>query len=276
MEELKVLLCIRGNDYGEYAAGFVGRLAKGIEIDCTLLHVEPKTKTFYGFEFPTPRTKEEIDGFIGRVLKILKTYGVSKFQTILREGEPVREILQESERGGYSMVVTGTHGAKGLDRFLFESVSYHVAEYAAVPVLVVRDEAIRHKRVMVATDGSEASREAVYYCGHLARGLGFNVTVLSVAPAKEAMGGSEVAVEDAKETLKTEFGIEAEGKIVVGSPVEKILEESGNKDLVIMGSRGLSKIKRLLLGHVSQRVLADEKANVLIVRNCEVYNRRAT
>lgn len=272
---MKVLLCIGGRSYGEHAAGFVGRLSRGMEIDCTVLYVNPEAKTFRGQKFPTLKTKEEIDEFVGRVVDILKTGGVEEVRTAIRDGESTREILRESEKG-YHMVVTGTRGAKGLERHLFESVSYQVAEYAKVPVLVVRKEVVENEKVLVATDGSEASKEAVYCCGHLAKGLGFQVTVLSVTPTPERRGCSEEAVEEAEEILEKEFGIKSKGMILTGNPAEKILEESAEMDLVIMGSRGLSRIQRLLLGHVSQKVLTDEKTNVLIVRNCEVYNRRAT
>jgi nucleotide-binding universal stress UspA family protein len=173
------------------------------------------------------------------------------------------------------MVVTGTRGAKGLERHLFESVSYQVAEYAKIPVLVVRKEVVENEKILMATDGSEASKEAVYCCGYLAKGLGFQVTVLSVTPTSERRNCSEAAVEEAAEILEKEFGIKSKGMVLTGNSAEKILEESAEMDLVIMGSRGLSRIRRLLLGHVSQRVLADGKTNVLIVRNCEVYNRGA-
>jgi nucleotide-binding universal stress UspA family protein len=270
---MKLLLCIGGRVYGEYAAGFVGRLSKDMEIDCTVLYVNPEARTFRAQKFPTPRTKEEIDGFIGRVVHILKTGGVEKVRTVIRDGEPTHEILKEAEEG-YHMVVTGTHGAKGLERHLFESVSYQVAEYAKISVLVVRKEVVENEKILVATDGSEASKEAVYCCGYLAKRLGFQVTALSVIPTSDGRDWSEAAVEEAREVLEKEFEIEAKGRVLVGNPAEKILEESESMDLIIMGFRGLSRIKRLLLGHVSQRVLADEETNVLIVRNCEVYNRR--
>lgn len=269
---MRVLLCIGGEVYGKHAAGFVGRLSKDMEIDCTVLYVNPEAWTFRAQKFPAVKTREEIDGFIGGVVDILKAGGVEEVRTTIREGEPTREILQESEKS-YHLVVTGTRGAKGLERHLFESVSYQVAEYAKTSVLVVRKESVENEKILVATDGSEASKEAIYCCGYLAKRLGFQVTVLSVTPTSKRRDCSEAAVEEAREILEKEFEIEAEGRVHVGTPSEKILEESAEMDLVIMGSRGLSRIKRLLLGHVSQKVLADEETNVLIVRNCEIYNR---
>jgi nucleotide-binding universal stress UspA family protein len=270
---MKILLCIRGRVHGEHSAGFVGRLARGAEIDCTVLYVNPESKTFRGQKYPTPHTEEEIDAFMSKVGHILKNSGIEKVSTIIRDGEPAKEILQESGKG-YQMVVTGTRGAKGLDRRLFETVSYRVAENAKIPVLVVREEAVKHERILVATDGSEASGEAVYCCGYLAEKLGFSVNVLSVAPVQEGADDSEAAVKEAKGTLEKEFGIKAEGKVAIGPPSEEILKESENKDLVVMGSRGIGSIKRLLVGHVSREVLADEDTNVMIVRNCKADKKR--
>ncbi|MEE8401469.1 MAG: universal stress protein [Candidatus Hydrothermarchaeaceae archaeon] len=271
---MKILLCIGGEVYGEHAAGFVGRLGKGMDIDCTVLYVNPGAKTFRYQKFPLLKTKEEIDEFVERAVDILKTGGVKEVRTVIRDGESTREILEEAEEG-YHLVVTGTRGAKGLERHLFESVSYQVAEYAKVPVLVVRKEVMEKEKILLATDGSETSKGAIYCGGYLVKRLGFDVNVLSVTPTPERRVCSEAAVEEAREILKKEFGINSKGWVLTGNPAEKILQESVEMDLVILGSRGMSKIRRLLLGHVSQRVLADEKTNVLIVRNCEFYSRGA-
>lgn len=271
MGYMKILLCVGGRVYGEHAAGFAGRLSRGRDFDCTVLYVNPEARTFRGQKFPTLKTREEVDVFMGDIVKTLKASGIEKVRTVIREGEPTHEILQEAEEGWYHMVVTGTRGAKGLERHLFESVSSQVAEYAKIPVLVVRKEVVEHKKILVATDGSEASTEAVYCCGHQVKGLDFHITVLSITPDQEGIGDSEAAVKGAKEILEKEFGIKAEGKVIEGNPAKKILEESEGMDLVVMGSRGLSSIKTLLLGHVSQKLLADEDTNVLIVRNCEFY-----
>lgn len=274
MKKLKILLCVGGRVYGEYAAEFVTQLGRDMKIDCTVLYVNPEARTFRGQRFPTPKSRKEIEELVEQVVDILKDGVLEDVRTIIRDGEPVREILKEAEEG-YHMVVTGTRGASGLERHLFESVASQVAEYAEVPVLVVRDEVVRHRKVLIATDGSEASKEAVYCGGYLAKGLGFGVKVLSVARDHTEKECAEEVVLEAKETLRKEFGIKAEVKVRGGSPPKKILNESMGNDLVVMGARGLSWIERILLGQVSKKVLANEETNVLIVRNCEVYRRRS-
>ena len=53
-----------------------------------------------------------------------------------------------------------------------------------------------------------------------------------------------------------------------GNPAETIIEiaEKGNYDLIVVGSRGLSSVKRFFLGSVSDDISHHAKCSVLIVR----------
>lgn len=54
----------------------------------------------------------------------------------------------------------------------------------------------------------------------------------------------------------------------IGSPAEVILDLARESvaDLVVVGTRGLSGVKRLLLGSVAERVMRDAKCPVMVVR----------
>ena len=71
----------------------------------------------------------------------------------------------------------------------------------------------------------------------------------------------------AREALQWE-GVEAERKVRTGDPAEEILAEihEGQYDLVVLGSRGLSAVERLLMGSVSRRVCEAAETSVLIVK----------
>jgi nucleotide-binding universal stress UspA family protein len=58
-------------------------------------------------------------------------------------GDPYEEIIDYAETEGVDMIVMGTHGRSGLDRFLLGSVTEKVVRTADAPVLTVRlsDEA---------------------------------------------------------------------------------------------------------------------------------------
>jgi nucleotide-binding universal stress UspA family protein len=65
----------------------------------------------------------------------------------------------------------------------------------------------------------------------------------------------------------TDEGISTESHLIVGEPASAILEvaEKVRADLVIVGSRGLSRVKRFTRGSVSARVAAHAPHSVLVV-----------
>ena len=64
-----------------------------------------------------------------------------EIETALREGAPHTAILEYADEAAVDLVVMGTHGRSGLDRYLLGSVTERVVRTADVPVLTVRMEA---------------------------------------------------------------------------------------------------------------------------------------
>ena len=54
------------------------------------------------------------------------------------EGEAVQAILQTAERRNADLIVMGSHGRRGVRRFVLGSVAEHVIRRSTLPVLVVR------------------------------------------------------------------------------------------------------------------------------------------
>jgi nucleotide-binding universal stress UspA family protein len=61
-------------------------------------------------------------------------------ESVLLEGHPADEIIKFAEQNDIEMIVMGTLGKTGLDRFLLGSVAENVIRHSKVPVLVVRGE----------------------------------------------------------------------------------------------------------------------------------------
>lgn len=58
--------------------------------------------------------------------------------TEIRDGTPHRSILDYADDAGCDLIVMGTHGRSGLDRYLLGSVTERIVRTADVPVLTVR------------------------------------------------------------------------------------------------------------------------------------------
>jgi nucleotide-binding universal stress UspA family protein len=138
------------------------------------------------------------------------------------------------------------------------------------------------ERILIATDGSPASVEAVHFGLELAADEGAAVTFVHVIPASDvlptgayigaavthvATDRDYVSLEEA-EALAAEHGVEAHSKLLRGSPADEIVAfaDSLGADLIVIGSRGRGSFASTLLGSVSRGVLAETRRPVLVVR----------
>ncbi|WP_292374174.1 MULTISPECIES: universal stress protein [unclassified Methanosarcina] len=83
--------------------------------------------------------REEGEKAISVVKERGKVSGVEVREMIL-EGHPSNEIIDFAEKNNVDLIVVGTLGKTGLDRFLMGSVADKVVRGSKVPVLVVRSE----------------------------------------------------------------------------------------------------------------------------------------
>lgn len=140
------------------------------------------------------------------------------------------------------------------------------------------------KRILIATDGSENAAKAVTHGIDIAKKTGAEVHVIYITSTEHAvttrtvMGWTDsfekYLEEIGKEALAyaTEIGekagIKVEPVFRKGRPAEEILDyaEENNIDLIIMGTQGLTGIKKFLIGSVTEKVLRHSKVPVMIVR----------
>ena len=59
-------------------------------------------------------------------------------EPVVREGNPASEIVNFAEKNDIELIVIGTLGKTGVQRFLMGSVAENVIRHSKVPVLVVR------------------------------------------------------------------------------------------------------------------------------------------
>ncbi len=76
---------------------------------------------------------------ISQVKEYGETSGI-EVKEVLLEGHPSSEIIDFAENNGIDLIVMGTLGKTGLDRFLMGSVAEKVVRNSKVPVMVVRSE----------------------------------------------------------------------------------------------------------------------------------------
>jgi nucleotide-binding universal stress UspA family protein len=61
-------------------------------------------------------------------------------RTFILSGDPVQEIIKFSTAKNANLIIVGTQGKHGLERFILGSVAEGIVRLAPCPVLVVKDE----------------------------------------------------------------------------------------------------------------------------------------
>jgi nucleotide-binding universal stress UspA family protein len=137
----KILIPTDGSDAAEMAVKHGIGLAKAVGAKVYGLYVID-TSTFIGV--PTEAVWENMKGLLeeegGKTLsemeKIAKDSGV-EHEMILNEGSPYKNIIQTAEEKDVDLIMMGTAGRVGLDRFLLGSVAEKVVRTAPCSVTVV-------------------------------------------------------------------------------------------------------------------------------------------
>jgi nucleotide-binding universal stress UspA family protein len=132
-------------------------------------------------------------------------------------------------------------------------------------------------RIVVGYDGSDAAKRALQRAADYAKEDDRIVIVASAEPHARSgpTGGAHLDPSefqqrrgdlDEARSFFSERGLEPELVEGHGDPGTTIVEAATETDLIIVGSRGLNPIQRMLLGSVSSKVVHRAPCDVLVVR----------
>jgi nucleotide-binding universal stress UspA family protein len=201
-------------------------------------------------------------------------------ETHVVRGTPHRRINGLAEQVGADLIVVGSRGKSPLRERFIGGTARDVARTAVRPLLVQRiveadddhEVANEHlfQRVLYATDFSENAERAFEQFRYLQEATQ-EATLLHVTPPERR--SEPDVVEDAEARLAEladrleGMGIETRTDVREGEAIEGILaaEAEFEPTTILMGSRGRSRIRRLLLGSTSEKVTARASCNVLLV-----------
>lgn len=201
-------------------------------------------------------------------------------EVLIRHGE-VTEVLGGLIKDyGIDLVITGTHGRRGVRRFLLGSVAEEIFRTSVCPVLTVgphvssevaREMTLRH--VLFATDLSQGSFSAMPYALSFALEYEARLTILHALPH-----APEIAADLTAKALEAEVErrLPADAKpwcepkctIQVGEPAHTILEVAKllRADLIVFGVRPAATLATHRMGTVAYRVVTEAECPVLAVR----------
>ncbi len=209
-----------------------------------------------------------------------------EFEVLLDDGDAYASIVARAEERRADLIVVGSHGATGLARVLLGSVADKVIRYAHCPVLIARPSKLTH-RILVATDLSEPSLPAVAAAALEARRTEKALTIVHCIETATSIHGFELGgmwpweekqdEENKKLRQKADASLQdvlarlevtGDRRVVAGSPVPAIVSvcDELRPELLVVGTRGRTGLRRVILGSVAEAVARLATCSVLIVR----------
>lgn len=197
----------------------------------------------------------------------------------LEQGEPYERITAVADDENCNIIVMGRRGLRGLERAFMGSVTARVISYSKKDVLVIpMDTTIGWKRILLATDGSKYSQDAVDRAIDLAKSYKADLLVLSVvnvpselfAKTQSILEGLSIKAKGFVENVMKNaesMGIKTSIFVIEGDAYQVItdLARKEKAEMIIMGSHGRTGFKKLIMGSVTEEVISHTSCPVLIV-----------
>lgn len=136
----KILVAHDGSRPSSKAVRKTFEIAEKFQASVTVISVIPELFLTELTELDRARISETLTGETARMMEKIKesAQGLIAIKTVIRQGNPAEEILAEAGKMRADLIVTGSHGRHGAEKFLLGSVSSKIVDHAVCAVLVVK------------------------------------------------------------------------------------------------------------------------------------------
>jgi nucleotide-binding universal stress UspA family protein len=297
---MRILCAVDGSECSQWGVQTLKALAEMEPEHVALLHVinKPSLQAAKGKMLPAERRAllameksgqlllREAERLAKVALGQAATGPSTAFHQVLAYGPIAATIVQQARRWKADLILLGSRGLSDIKGFLLGSVSRHVASMAPCSVLVVKEPCSAFRRVTLAVDDSKQSRAAAQFLRSQILPDSATVTILSSAEspvtdlAARYLSASQLSdltqpvmerTTKLVNSLRDDFikeGHTATTAVQMDHVIDTIVKhvEADHADLLVVGSRALTKSERLHLGSVSESLLRHAPCSVLIVR----------
>ena len=282
----KILVPVDGSHSCLHAKMLASSIANKFKSKVTAVHVvshefmHPELKAQYRLPHSILHKIDEAYLQAGKKIirnakELFSEAGIDVDARLVTYEDPAEFILQLVKDEGYDLVIIGNRAEHQSARYSLGSVTEKVARHAECPVLIVKKKP-KVEKILTAVDGSSYADKALESAVQLAKNYSANLALVHVEEDKLIrIGGPQVVdcvgtvgeciLKDAATKVQ---GVSFNSMLEYGSPAEVIIKvaKKADIDIIVIGSRGLSSVRRFLLGSVSDDISMHARNSVLIVR----------
>ncbi|WP_298785612.1 universal stress protein [uncultured Marinococcus sp.] len=215
--------------------------------------------------------------------------GIYHVRVFIKEGIPKAAVADDIVKPFEpDLIVTGGSGAGTNEKKRLGSVSAGIVRRASCDVWVVKnsDSSAIYRSVLIAVDGSDASKSA-FYAGlnmakrnHNAARIIYVLNTQSLSSLEPYTNDLVDVYKGRAEALLHEYRTLSDAEnhglksvqysIEYGTPKTAVPGEIARKhqaDLIVVGASGMGRTQRFILGSVSESTVRRASCDVLVVRN---------
>lgn len=281
--ETGVVVGADGSDNSVAALRWAADTAAAYELPLTVLHARPDAMA-------KPTLVAEPEGVLADAVAVARAQQPDvEIRALQMPDSPVQSLLAAGETA--DVLVIGSRGVEGFRGLLLGSTTMHVAPYAQCPVVVVHSgleggvpfedtegHAGNPGQVVLGYDGSPASNRAAAFAFRHAAATGTGVVAVSVEAGRGEPETEEIDPENATPGSDTSAfhspvivtaaafpDVPVSFVAGTGRPAEVLLAEAAGADLLVVGNRGSGGFAGLIVGSVTQKVLAHADCPVAVL-----------
>lgn len=269
---------------GAWSAAAAWEIAAAAQVPCYLVHAVPEVRPLVGIGVVGAEMEELRSAMLevarDDVRQVLRGNAPEACLEALevRFGRPVKVLAAVASEDDAGLVVLGGKRHTVLGRWLAGSTAHDAVRTLDLPVLVATVTASRIERVLAAVDLSDAARPTIQLAETFARLFGAHLRVMHAQEPIPILGEMPALLHPAELAARAEAVLEesvwpsvtcagAERAIRHGRVHATIVAEVADwgADLVVVGSHGRGWVERALLGSVTEGLLRNLPASLLVV-----------
>jgi nucleotide-binding universal stress UspA family protein len=274
---MRILICSDGTDPGDKPVLLAGLVAAPTKAETTLLGITEK-----------PADEKPLREALESEMEKLRRFGISA-EMVMRAGEPIREILEQTKTSHYDMTIIGARRKSSSGPYWRSGKTYEVIKAIPTPVLLATGVCETLKSFIVCTGGKKYIDAAVELTGKLAAAVGASVTLLHVMAEPPAIYADLMRLEEdvdrllqsgselgrnllAQKQSLEKLGILVEVRVRHGFVLDQIFADVSERghDLIVTGSsptRG--PLGHYIMGDLTRGIVNRANVPVLVARSAK-------
>lgn len=274
----KLITAIDFSKCSLHALEYTINLANTVDADVEMIwvdtHHDSETELAAANRELRMEAKRQFEEIIERYSADLKT-GTLNYK--IRKGKVYQEVANQAKYDDASMILTGSHGVSGYEKFWVGSNTYRIVSSAPCPVLTIRlDYAFKPviNRIILPIDSTLETRQKVPYTVRLAKFYNSIINVIAVyGSSVKAIQRKVDQYAEQTAVFVHQHGIKVELNVIEADNITNAIiqhAEQTDADLISIMTEQESSPANLLLGPYAQQMINNSPIPVLTTQATEI------